>query len=327
MVKLIDVHRHLWDHDWFPPGHRMMFATRAAYRRLPFRDPMDILPRVGQAPGTYDPEGTDMIRDMDELGIDVSVIMAMDWGMRYVVNGEPDSPMHIREINQRISEVTKKYPGRAHFFCGVDPRRHDALEIFETAVKEWGAVGYKPYPPNGYYANDPLLIPIYRKCIEFDVPVLIHTGGAGSTSLSKYTIPEPVEEIAVRFPDLKVIMGHTNITGRWEGGSYWRGIQLAGPVHNIYLDLTEWQATGALDDYNINSFWHVMDVMRNSVGAHRILFGTDMPAGRGRGFETTRRWCNIFKNLPEEAAKFNVTFTPEETELMCHANTERLLKI
>ena len=38
-MKLIDVHQHLWDTDWFPPGHRMNFAIRAALGRFPPRDP------------------------------------------------------------------------------------------------------------------------------------------------------------------------------------------------------------------------------------------------------------------------------------------------
>jgi hypothetical protein len=66
--------------------------------------------------------------------------------------------------------------------------------------------------------------------------------------------------------------------------------------------------------------------MRNSVGAHRILWGTDLPM-RGAGFELTRRWVNIFKNLTEEAAKFGVTITQEETASVCHVNAEELLKI
>ena len=140
-MKLIDNHVHLWDKDWFPPGHRMRFAVAAANRRWPPRDPMEILPRVGQA--VYDPDGAQMIRDMEDLGVDTSIIMAMDWGMLYVNRGEPDSPLPIKEINRHILSLREKYPGKVYVFAGVDPRRKEGVEIFETAVKEWGAVGYK----------------------------------------------------------------------------------------------------------------------------------------------------------------------------------------
>ena len=318
MTKIIDIHRHLWDTDWFPPGHRMMFAETAARRSYPPRDPLEILPRVGQ--GVYDPDGSLMIRDMEDLGIDVSVIQVLDWGIRYVNRGEPDSPLHISDINRVTCDVAKKYPGKVYVFAGVDPRRQGAVGIFEKAVKEWGAIGYKPYTPNGYYANDPSLIPMYEKCVELDVPVLIHCGGSG------YAIPEPVEEIAIQFPDLKVLMGHANLQGRFESGTYWRAIQIAGQVENIYLDICDWQVLGILDAHNIADFWHVLDLMRNSVSARRILWGTDMPM-RGRSYEATRTWTNMFRNLPEEAAKFGVTFTEEERDLICYQNAERLMKI
>lgn len=324
-MKLIDIHRHLWDTDWFPPAHRMAFAERAAKRSWPERDPADIFPRVGK--GVYDPDGSGMLRDMDELGIGTSVIMVMDWGMPYVVKGLADAPTPIREINRQILALRDKYPNRVQGFCGVDPRRHDAMEVFETAVKEWGAIGLKVYPPCGYYANDPLMLPLYRRASDLNVPVLIHSGGSMFDMLSKYSIPEPIEEVAVQFPDLKVILGHTNLQGRFESGSYWRAIQIAGAVTNIYLDLCDWQVTGALDERNISQFWHVLEIMRDSVGAQRMLWGTDLPMGRGRQFELTRRWVDIFKNLPAEARPYDVTFTEDERDLICFGNAERLFGI
>jgi predicted TIM-barrel fold metal-dependent hydrolase len=315
-VRLIDIHRHLWDLEWFPPAHRMQFAVRAAARRYPMPDPQTILPRVGRE--VYDPDGSAMIQQMDDLGIDVSVIMVLDWGIRYMSRGEPDAPLPIAEINRRTLSLRQKYPGRVFGFAGVDPRRKGALQLLEVAVKEWGAIGYKPYPPNGYYANDPMLMPFYEKCCQLNIPVLVHCGGYG------WAIPDPLEEIAEQFPDLQIIMGHANLQGRFESGTYWRGIQVAATAPNIVLDLTDWQVLGTLEEHNIAEFWHVFDVMRNTVGAHRIVFGTDMPIA-GKGYELTRRWCEMFRNLPEEAAQYGVRVTPAEADLICHGNAERLL--
>lgn len=318
------MHRHLWDLDWFPPAHRRLFAEHAAHRRWPPRDVEEILPRVGS--GVYDPDGTQMIADMEELGIDASVIMIMDWGMPYVLDGQEDAPIPIEEINQRILSLREKYPNKVYGFCGVDPRRKGAVALFERAVTEWGAVGLKVYPPMGYYANDAIMYPLYQKAMELGVPALIHSGGSMFNMKSKYSIPEPIEEVALDFPDLKVILGHTNLQGRFESGSYWRGIQIGGGPMNIYLDLCDWQVTGALLERNIADFWHVLDVARNTVGAHRLLWGTDLPM-RGSGFELTRQWVDMFKNLRERGAEYGVDFTPEEVDLICHGNAERLLGI
>jgi predicted TIM-barrel fold metal-dependent hydrolase len=162
--------------------------------------------------------------------------------------------------------------------------------------------------------------------MELGVPVLIHTGGSMFNMLSKWSVPEPVEEVAVQFPDLKVILGHTNLQGRFESGTFWRGMQIASAVTNVYCDICDWQVLGALEDHNIAEFWHVLEVMRKTVGANRILWGTDLPM-QGAGYEVTRRWVNLIKNLPEEGAKYGANFSQEETEMICHGNAEHLFGI
>lgn len=322
--RLIDVHRHLWDTDWFPPDHRRGFALRAANRTFPPRDVDEVLVRVGQ--GFYDPTGEQMVADMASLGIDTSVIMIMDWGLHYRRKGLPDAPLPIEEINRRVLALRERYPGKVYGFAGVDPRRAGAVELFDRAVREWGAVGLKVYPPYGFYADDAVMMPLYQKASDLGVPVLIHCGGSMFDLLNKYSVPEPIEAVAVAFPELTVIMGHVNLQGRFESGSFWRGIQIgAGPV-NVMLDICDWQVLGALEERNIAEFFHVLGVMRDHVGAHRIVWGTDMPM-RGREYELTRRWCEIFRNLPEEAAAYGVTFSQDEAELIAHGNVERTLQL
>lgn len=324
-MKIIDIHRHLWDTDWFPPYHRMYSARMAAKRTFPERDPMEILPRVGR--GVYDPDGTRMIQQMDDLGIDVSIVMVLDWGMAWKARGEADSPMPIQEINRHVLALKDTYPGSVYGFCSFDPRRKESLRLFETAVKEWGAIGLKVYPPCGFYADDDIMIPFYEKACELGVAVLIHCGGSGMDLLSKYAGPEPIGHVAQLFPDLKVIMGHTNLQMRFESGAYWEGLAAAAAGgNNVYLDLTDWQVQGVLEERNIARFFHVLDLMRNSAGAHRILWGTDLPMG-GKAYELTRQWVDLFKSLPEKAAAYNVTFSEDETAMICHGNAERILGI
>jgi predicted TIM-barrel fold metal-dependent hydrolase len=322
--RLIDVHRHLWNTDWFPPDHRRAFAVRAAHRTHPPREVEEILPRVGK--GYYDPNGSGMVEQMDELSIDISIVMVLDWGMAYLSRGMPDSLLPIREINRQTLSLREKYPGRVYGFAGVDPRRAGAVDLLELAVREWGAVGLKVYPPCGFFASDSRAMPLYQKACDLGIPVLIHCGGSMFDLLNKYAIPEPIEEVAVKFPDLQVIMGHVNLQARFESGAYWRGLQIAAGPTNIFLDLTEWQVKGALEERNLPDLFHALGVMRDTVGAHRILWGSDLP-WRGREYELTRRWAEIFRNLPDEAAKYDVGFSQSEAELIAHGNAERLIGI
>jgi predicted TIM-barrel fold metal-dependent hydrolase len=279
----------------------------------PPKDVDEVLERVKQAK-TMDPTRDGADQEMRQYGIDVSIIQTLDWGMAY--GPEEDSPMPVADFNRITLAATKKYPGRIFAMAGIDPRRPQAVKLFEEMVVEHGAVGLKVYPPCGFQPNDPVCFPMYRKAIELNVPVLIHTGGAGKTSRTRWTWPEWVEEVAVEFPDLRIMMGHTNLQSRFETGAFWRGLTAARNKRNIWLDLCDWQVLGAVKDENIPELLRVMRVFLDDVGPGRIVWGTDLPqtgVGRRRQHET-QVWTDIFKNLREWGDKYGIRFTQEEEE-------------
>src|SRR4051794_27387320 len=104
MTRLIDVHRHLWDVGWFPEAHLRRAANMPAGRRD--MDVDEVLARIKTAK-TMEPTGAGAIEEMEYYGIDVSIILALDYGMAY---GE-DSVTPVEEFNRITLEVAKKYPG------------------------------------------------------------------------------------------------------------------------------------------------------------------------------------------------------------------------
>ena len=68
---MIDAQVHVFVKENLPDGNRMEFARRAARSRLPYRDPLDILPRVGR--GTWDPGAEDLLQFMQDAKIDIAV--------------------------------------------------------------------------------------------------------------------------------------------------------------------------------------------------------------------------------------------------------------
>jgi predicted TIM-barrel fold metal-dependent hydrolase len=84
----------------------------------------------------------------------------------------------------------------------------------------------------------------------------------------------------------------------------------------------------AFDD--MPEFMRKLKLMRDQVGAERILFGTDQPSynpDSQEDDELARRWAQLFKNLPKVAKQYGVNFSQEEAELMLHGNAERILKL
>ncbi|MFN8535212.1 MAG: amidohydrolase family protein [Dehalococcoidia bacterium] len=314
MTRLIDVHRHLWDVGWFPPSHLQRIAETNA--KATNRNPDDILEKVKRAK-TMDPTGDGAVEEMEHFGIDVSIILALDYGLAY---GD-DSITPVEEFNRLTMEACKKYPGKLYAMCGFDPRRPNAVQMFDKAVKEWGAIGLKVYPPNGFAPEDPVAYPMYQKAVELDVPILIHTGGRDDRAK---LWPQGVAKVAQDFPTLRILMGHVNLQSPFTTEAYWDGLEAAAPHSNIYLDLCDWQALGAVDEQNIPKLISVIRTFLDRVGPERICWGTDLPqAGlSSKQRRETEIWADIFKNLPEWGEKHGVAFTEHERDGICYRAAE-----
>ena len=95
-------------------------------------------------------------------------MMPMDLGLTR--DGEP--PVDIFEQNADHARICARHPGRLYSFLGIDPRRPEAVDFFARGIEQWGMKGLKLYPPTGFYPYDPVCDPLYRRALEYDVPVL-----------------------------------------------------------------------------------------------------------------------------------------------------------
>src|SRR5262245_58777589 len=149
----------------------------------PFRNPDDVVDRI--MPGLADPEGTYLISQMDEAGIDMGVLLPLDYGL---VMGE-DQEATLDEMHAFYAGIMNKYPDRVISFAGQDPRRQDARAIFDRALDEYGLRGWKLYPNNGFFPYDPVVYPFYEICQERELPVLAHIAPNSPPHRSRYSHP------------------------------------------------------------------------------------------------------------------------------------------
>ena len=314
MAMVVDCHMHILEPDWNPmnvsDGMSDSWARQVRWFEPPQSD-TDYFVRAWEA--SSDGNGDKAVARMDEAGVDVSVMMPMDHG---VTLGE-EGVIPIAEKNRLCAEAAKRHQGRLYTFCGVDPRRPDALEILTTAVDDWGAIGLKLYPTNGFYPDDEdVVYPLYRFLRERDLPVLLHQGHSAGRHKSKYGHPIYVDSAAADFPELRFVLGHS---ARYETWAH-EAISVAIYKTNVHLDMSLWQHWISPDELVRKLVW-----MRDRIGPDRILFGSDMA-----GIEvslTLKQWVDQFRMAPEWAKQLGYRLPQHHIDLILGENTRRIYRI
>jgi predicted TIM-barrel fold metal-dependent hydrolase len=235
---------------------------------------------------------TDIIKDMDEAKVDKAVIVAMDMTTHYGVK---------LVTNEDLARLTSAYPDRFIPFAGVDPSMgRVAVDEFARAVEHLGCRGLKLVPPVQHFdLSDPKHNPLWEAALDLGVPVWTHVAHQLSLPDSDARLGHPmlVEAVALRYLDLKIILGHCGFPWPWEAWS------LVVRHTNVYLDVSAYS-----DLYN-----HLPWDAYSKYGAEdKVLFATDYPVC---GFQQTMDALN------------EVDISPEFREKILGENARRLLEI
>jgi predicted TIM-barrel fold metal-dependent hydrolase len=91
-----------------------------------------------------------------------------------------------KQVEQNKNVILNN-PGIILPFLAADPRtiKRIGIEDFMQIYRKNGFIGMKVYPPLGYEPSHPVLIKLYKKCIEENIPVTTHCCYGGSYSTSK----------------------------------------------------------------------------------------------------------------------------------------------
>ncbi|WP_206809002.1 amidohydrolase family protein [Paradesulfitobacterium ferrireducens] len=160
-------------------------------------------------------------------------------------------------------------------FCDVNPNIYTRPgEQLRRFVEDEGFRGVKLYPTyQQYYLNDPKIYPIYRAAEDLGIPVLIHTGSSIFRGARlKYGDPLHLDDVAVDFPYLKLIMAHSG-RGFW----YDRAFFLSRIHENVYMEVSGLPPTKLLD--------YFPDLGRN---VDKVIYGSDWPGNPWIGSNMTK---------------------------------------
>ena len=335
---IIDCHIHTFTgtpgREYFPEHHRWAVSMQWAYGEPPVRDPNLIFPTLEER--MSDPDGSWTIKGMDSAGVDACFALPVDYG--YAFGQEPKKP--IDEIHRDLGDVMKKWPGRIFGFAGPDPRRPDAVQLFERAIKEYGLVGLKVIPSVGIHVWDERLYALYQRCDDWGLPVEIctqcHWGGYDR---GRFDEPLHLGDVAADFPDMKVVALHSGYPFvHW----FDEVLAMATRAMNMSISMDQWVHGYDRPGQRMLEFWpnartdektvvRMFAKAKAMLGAHRMLFGTDhQPSPRfdgprscaGMGWDNVVQW---YQNLPKTAKKYGYSFNEDEVELILGKNAARLI--
>jgi len=190
-------------------------------------------------------------------------------------------------------------------FASVDPGKGAAgVEEARRLIRDYDVRGFKFHPNvQAFFPSDRAVYPLYEVIAEAGVPVVFHTGhsgigsglpGGGGIRL-KYSNPMHVDDVAVDFPELTIVLAHPSFP--------WQDEALSVALHKqqVYIDLSGWSP---------KYFPPQLVQYANTLLKDRVLFGSDYP------LITPDRWLEDFADA---------AFRDEVRPLILKENAVRLL--
>lgn len=193
------------------------------------------------------------VASMDQAGVAVGLTSAW-WGP----HGELIS-------NDEVAGFVSEYPGRLVGVASVNlAKPMEAVRELRRCVRTLGFRGLRILPWLwGLPPDDRRYYPLYVECVELDVPFCLQVGHTGPLMTSEPGRPIPyLENVALEFPDLKIVAGHI--------GAPWTQeiISLATKFPNLYIDTSAYKASRFPPDF--------VQFLRGR-GSRKVLFGTNYP--------------------------------------------------
>lgn len=188
--------------------------------------------------------------------------------------------------NAEIVRAAARHSDALIPFASIDPRRGaDGVAEARDLISEGAVRGFKFHPNlQNIHAHDRLAYPLYEVIAEAGLVALFHTGhtgigagmpGGGGVRL-RFGNPMDVDDVAVDFPELKIVMAHPSFP--WQD----EAISIALHKPQVSIDLSGWSPRLLPPEL----LRHATRRLRS-----QILFGSDYP------LITPERWLKEFDEL------------------------------
>jgi 5-carboxyvanillate decarboxylase len=276
--------------------------------------------------------GEGRLREMDEAGVDMQVLSFGSPGPQAL--DAATGTRIAKKINDKLSEVVKKYPKRfAGWACLAPQSPGEAADELERAVRKLGLKGaYINSHVKGEYLDDKKYWVIFERAEKLGVPIYIHPRLPAPDILKPY-LDYPLLELAMlgfgaevalhamrlicsgvfdEYPRLNIVLGHLGEAlpfWLWRLDNMWQRSPLSSQRKrkpSQYIKDNFFITTSGM-------FWYPpLLCCCLGVGADRILFATDYP------MEVTKEAVQFIETAP---------ISDSDREKICHLNAERLFNL
>ena len=197
-------------------------------------------------------------------------------------------------LNDIAYNLVQKDPSKIIGFMSIHPDSSDLLYEMDRCTKDLNLKGlklapnYQGFDPSGENAKK-----VYRYCEDNGLPIVFHQGTAPMrTAPLMYAHPMVMDELAMEFSDLKIVMAHM--------GHPWHEdcITVIRKHPNVYADISgqfyrPWQMYNGM---RLSLEWDVMG---------KLLFASDWP------LTTPQETIDHLIGLTEYAERHNLPEIPE----------------
>lgn len=214
-----------------------------------------------------------------------------------------------RPSTREVVELTRDDPSLS-VVAGVSflhYRERDLRELSDYLAA--GLVkGLKLYPGyEPFYPYDSRCRVLYDLALEYDVPVMIHTGDTYSPKAKvRFAHPLAVDDVAVDFPDLKLVICHV--------GNPWirDAMEVVYKNKNVHTDISGFVLGDFTERFETFMLAQMKDMILYAGDPNYLLYGTDWPICR------MRTYLKFVRGLELPEAHF---------EKLMWRNTNRLFKL
>ena len=134
--------------------------------------------------------------------------------------------------------------------------------------------GYEPF-----YPNDTRLKLMYEMAIEYDVPVMFHSGDTyAPTGKVKYSRPIHIDDLAVDYPDLKIVICH--IGNPWIKDC----MEVVYKNNNVYADISGLVLGDFEDKFERYMKKEIEEMITYAGDPNYLLYGTDWPISNMKSY-------------------------------------------